>query len=124
MGMMLIQFLFTVVIAGVLYAHGETAAGAVRRFVRQLAGHQREDAVILAGKAVRGVALGIVVTALAQSVLGGIGLAIAGVPAAMPLTATLFMLCVAQLGAGIVLIPAVIWLYWSGHSLWGTLLLG
>jgi predicted PurR-regulated permease PerM len=35
---------------------------------------------VLAGQAIRGVALGVVVTALVQSGLGGIGLAIAGVP--------------------------------------------
>jgi predicted PurR-regulated permease PerM len=79
--------------------------------------------VNLAGKAVRGVALGIVVTALVQSFLGGIGLAVAGVPAPALLSAIMFILCVAQLGAGFVLIPAVIWLYWGGHNVWGTVLL-
>ena len=38
----------------------------------------------LAGQAIRAVALGVVVTALVQSVLGGIGLAIAGIPFAAP----------------------------------------
>ena len=68
-------------------------------------------------------ALGVVVTALLQSVLGGIGLALAGVPFAAVLTAVMFMMCIAQLGPGLVLIPAVVWLYWSGHPGWGTFLL-
>src|SRR3546814_9997412 len=55
-------------------------------------------AVRLAGAAVRAVALGIVVTAVVQSVLGGVGLWIAGVPAAGILTALMVMLCLAQLG--------------------------
>ncbi|MBP1723126.1 MAG: hypothetical protein H6Q44_831, partial [Deltaproteobacteria bacterium] len=122
-GMMAVQFLLTVVISAILYSKGESAADGVRRFVRRLGGSRGEEAVILAGKAVRGVALGIVVTALAQSVLGGIGLAMAGVPAATLLSAIMFMLCVAQLGAGFVLVPAVIWLYWGGHNVWGTVLL-
>ncbi len=42
--------------------------------------------MVLAGQAVRAVALGVVVTALAQAVLGGIGLAISGVPYAALLT--------------------------------------
>jgi predicted PurR-regulated permease PerM len=33
------------------------------------------------------------------------------------------MLCIAQIGPGLVLIPAVVWLYWSGHAGWGTGLL-
>jgi predicted PurR-regulated permease PerM len=54
--------------------------------------------------------------------LGGLGLALAGVPFAAVLTAVMFMLCIAQLGPLPVLVPAVIWLYWSGESVWGTVL--
>jgi len=123
MGIIVVQFLLTVGIAAILYSKGETAAGGARRFVRRLAGPRGEEALTLAGKAVQGVALGIIVTALVQSILGGIGLAVAGVPAAGILTAAMFILCVAQVGAGLVLIPAVIWLYWSGDNIWGTVLL-
>ena len=92
-------------------------------FGRRLAGDRGETSMRLAGRAIRGVALGVVVTALVQSVLGGIGLAIAGVPFAALLTAVMFLLCIAQIGPLLVLAPAVIWLYWSGDSLWGTVLL-
>ena len=47
--------------------------------------------VLLAGRAVRGVALGVVVTAIVQSVFGGLALAIAGVPFAMLLTGVMFL---------------------------------
>jgi predicted PurR-regulated permease PerM len=77
----------------------------------------------LAGQAVRGVALGVVVTALVQSILGGIGLAIAGVPFAAVLTAVMFMLAIAQIGAVPVLALAVVWTYWSVGTGWGTFLL-
>jgi len=79
--------------------------------------------VRLAAQAIRGVALGVVVTALVQSVLGGIGLAVAGVPYAIVLTVLMFILSVAQIGAVPVLVPAVIWLYWNGSTGWGTFLL-
>lgn len=121
-GMMIVQFLLTVIISAVLYANGETAAAGVCRFARRLASQQGEDAAILAAKAVRGVALGVVVTALVQSLLGGIGLAVSGVPAAAILTAVMFILCVAQLGPGLVLIPTVVWLFWSGQTLWGSVM--
>jgi predicted PurR-regulated permease PerM len=77
----------------------------------------------LAGQAVRGVALGVVVTALAQSVLGGVGLAIARIPFAGILMALMFMLAIAQVGPMPVLIPAIVWLYWSAGPGWGTFLL-
>jgi predicted PurR-regulated permease PerM len=121
-GMMMVQFLLTVGISALLYAKGEAVAEGLLRFVRRLAGSQGEEAITLAGKAVRGVALGVVVTALVQSTLGGLGLAVSGVPAPALLSAIMFMLCIAQIGAGVIMIPAVIWLYWSGHTFWGTVL--
>jgi predicted PurR-regulated permease PerM len=122
-GMMLVQFLLTVVIAAILFASGETVAGGVRRFGRRLAGARGEHVVGLAGQAIRGVALGVVVTALVQSVLGGIGLAATGVPFAAILTAVMFMLAVAQIGPAPVLLCAIIWLYWRGDTGWATALL-
>ena len=80
-------------------------------------------AIFLAGQAIRSVALGVVVTAVAQSVVAGIGLAIVGLPFASVLTAVIFVLCLAQLGPALVLIPAVIWMYYAGDPLWGTVLL-
>lgn len=122
-GLVLLQFLLTVVIAAIMYVSGEDAANGLLAFGRRLAGERGENAIRLAGRAIRGVALGVVVTALVQSVLGGVGLAIAGVPFAALLTVVMFLLCIAQVGPLLVLAPAVVWVYWSGDSLWGTVLL-
>ena len=122
-GMMIVQFLLTVIISAILYSGGESAAVAVRRFVRRIAGQQGDDVTVLAARAIRGVALGVGVTALIQSALGGIGLAVAGVPAAMVLTAVMFILCIAQLGPALIVFPAVAWLFWSDQTLWGSVLL-
>jgi predicted PurR-regulated permease PerM len=122
-GLMLLQFLLIVLITAVLYATGETAARGVRRFARRLADERGEDSVVLAGQAIRAVALGVVVTAVAQSTIAGIGLAVVGIPYAAVLTAIIFILCIAQLGPTLVMAPAVVWLYWSGDPLWGTVLL-
>jgi predicted PurR-regulated permease PerM len=122
-GFLIVQFLLTVVLAAVMYAGGEDAAVTVRRFGRRLAGERGDNAVVLAGQAIRAVALGVGVTAIVQSVSGGIALAVAGVPFAGLLTAVMFMLCIAQLGPILVLLPAVIWLFWSGVTGWGIFLL-
>jgi predicted PurR-regulated permease PerM len=122
-GTMILQFLVTVIISAILYAKGETASRGISRLAFRLAGRQGELTLVLAGKAIRGVALGVVLTALVQSVLGGIGLAISGIPATVLLTAVMFLLCVAQLGPILVMIPCIAWLYWSGQTGWGTVLL-
>ena len=123
LGVLFVQFLLTVILAAALYANGEYAADRVLRFGRRIGGINGEKVIILAGQTVRGVALGVVGTALAQATLGGIGLALAGVPFAPVLTALMLILCIAQVGPILVLAPAVVWLYWSGSSGWGTYLL-
>jgi predicted PurR-regulated permease PerM len=122
-GLIGLQFLLTIVLAGILYAQGEEALSFVQRFLRRLAGERGAAVAVLAGQAIRAVALGVVVTALVQSVMGGIGLAIAGVPFAAVLTAAMFLLAVAQIGAGPVLACATVWMYWTGDTAWAIALL-
>ncbi len=123
LGFLFLQFLLTLILAALMYAHGETAAATIQRFGHRLAGERGENAVLLAAQAIRSVALGVVLTAVAQSGLGALGLAVAGVPYTGLLAAVMLLLCIAQIGPSPVLVPAVIWLYWSGESAWGTALL-
>ena len=122
-GLLTIQFLLTVLIAAIIYSRGEAARDALIRFGRRLAGDRGERVVLLAGQAIRAVALGVVVTALVQTLLSGIGLAVAGVPFASLLTGVILLLCIAQIGPIVVLVPSVIWLFWNDANAWGTALL-
>jgi predicted PurR-regulated permease PerM len=122
-GTMLVQFLLTTIVSAIMLARGEIVRDAILRFARRIAGQQGYDVTIRAGQAIRSVVLGVVVTALLQAAIGGVGLALSGVPAAALLAAVMLFLCLAQLGPVLVLAPAVIWLYWSGQSGAGTLLL-
>ncbi|HBV39762.1 MAG TPA: hypothetical protein DEF05_08825 [Erwinia sp.] len=106
-----------------LYWRGEQVGNGIRHFAYRLAHRRGDAAVLLAGQAIRAVALGVVVTALVQGVLGGIGLAISGIPYATVLTVVMILSCLVQLGPLVVLVPAIIWLYWSGDTTWGTVLL-
>lgn len=119
-GMLLVQFLMTVVISAILYANGETAAVMVTSFARRLAGDQGENSVQLAAQAIRGVALGVVVTAVLQTALVAAGLAVVGVPFASFLTAIVFVLCVAQVGPFLVVLPTAGWLWSTSGSAWGA----
>ncbi|MEI7446404.1 MAG: AI-2E family transporter YdiK [Burkholderiales bacterium] len=121
-GAIALQFLMTVALCAILYATGESAGSKVLRFFRRLAGQRGENTALLAAASIRGVALGVVVTAVVQSMLGALGLAVVGVPAVAPLTAVMFLLAIAQVGVIPVLLPAVIWLFWSGDTVWGVVL--
>jgi predicted PurR-regulated permease PerM len=103
-GLMFLQFLLTIAFAAIMYAYGERAAEAVIRLGRRLAGDRGETAVRLAAQAIHGVAMGVLLTAIVQS-------------------AVIFILCVAQIGPGLVLIPTVAWMYWSGDTVWATVML-
>jgi predicted PurR-regulated permease PerM len=122
-GVVLVQFLLTVAVSAIIYARGERAAASVIRFGIRLAGERGEQSVRLAAQAIRGVALGVVVTALIQSAIGGFGLVIAGVPFASVLCALMFMLCIAQIGPALVLLPAVIWMFASDDLGWAIFFL-
>jgi predicted PurR-regulated permease PerM len=113
LGLVLIQFLLTVLFSAVMYARGEGGGNLVFRFAHRLAGDRGERSVRLAMAAIRSVALGVVVTAIIQSIVAALGLFVAGVPYAKALAALTFVLCVAQIGPAPVLIPAVIWMYFN-----------
>lgn len=122
-GATILEFLLTVIIAVILFTKGECVESGVRIFARRLGGLQGEEVTVLAARAVRGVVLGVVLTALVQASVGCIGLLLTGIPAPGLLTAVMFMLSLAQIGPFPVLIPAVIWLFWSGQPIWGTVLI-
>jgi predicted PurR-regulated permease PerM len=104
LGTFFVQLLLTIVVASILYSNGDRGAAMARRFGHRLAGERGEQVVLLVGQAIRGVALGVVVTALVQS-------------------AVMFMLCIVQIGPLLVLLPAVIWLYYTGTLGWTIFLL-
>ena len=122
-GLVLMQFLLTVAISAIFFGMGERAAAFAKRFGARLAGDRGMRAVVLAGQAIRGVALGVVVTAFVQSTIGATALFVSGVPYASILSALLFMLCIAQLGPALILVPAVIWMYSTDATGSATVLL-
>jgi predicted PurR-regulated permease PerM len=122
-GIVIVHFILTVIIAAILYSQGESAARGVLMFARRIGRERGERVVRLAGQAVRGVAMGVIVTALVQSLFAGLGLWVSGVPRPGFLLAVTFVLGVTQLGPLPVLLPAVIWLYWSGSIGWASALL-
>jgi len=122
-GRILIQFLLAAVISAIGFAKGEGVRDGILAFAGRLGGQRGRDTATLAGRTIRGVVLGVVVTALIQSAIAGFGLFMTGVPAAGLLTAVVLFLCLAQLGPLLVVVPAVVWLFWSGSAVSGMTLL-
>ena len=122
-GGMLLQFFLAAIISAIGFAGGEQVRDGILRFATRLGGQQGYDAAVLAARTVRGVVVGVVLTALVQALVGGFGLFITGVPAAALLTAVMLFLSLSQIGPLPVLLPAVFWLFWSGRSGAGTTLL-
>jgi predicted PurR-regulated permease PerM len=129
-GVSVLQFLFAIAISGVLLARSDAAGPLARRFAARLAGPRGPALAELAAATVRGVTRGILGVALIQALGAGVGLFAAGVPAAGLWTLAALVLAVIQVGIGLVLIPAAIWLFANASpftavafTLWTVLLL-
>lgn len=122
-GIFVLHSMLMIVFTALFYFNGEPIGRAIRHFAYRLSEERGVSAVILATQSIRAVALGIVVTALLQSILGGIGLAIAGVNYIVLLTMLMFVSCVAQLGPMPVILSCVAYLYWGNDQVLASILL-
>jgi predicted PurR-regulated permease PerM len=113
----LFEFLVAIVIAGILYVTGEAALATLRRLVGRLGGGQREvDLLDLAGRTIRGVAVGVMGTAIVQGTLAGLGFLATGAPAPALLGFATFLCAVMQLPTALVLLPVAGWLFAQGMT--------
>ena len=83
----------------------------------RLRGQLRGLAPLGVPELVRGVTRGILGVALIQSLLCGAGLFLAGVPAAGVWTLCALVLAVVQLGVGLVMVPASVWVFAHSETL-------
>ncbi|WP_367025153.1 AI-2E family transporter [Methylococcus sp. ANG] len=114
----LLEFLLATVLAGFLFVHGKSLAGLLERFASAIAGESGASLVHTAGLTIRSVTIGVMGTALIQSVLTALGLLAAGVPGALLLWFASFLLATLQLGTALVWIPAAIWLEIQDQTGW------
>ncbi len=110
-------FLASIIIAGVLLPRSDQAGRTSVKLFEHLVGERGQEMHKLTQSTIRSVARGILGVAIIQATLAGIGLFFVGVPAAGLLTMAILMLCVVQLGPGLVMIPVAIWLFSTGDNL-------
>jgi predicted PurR-regulated permease PerM len=109
-GLTVLQFILSILVAGVLLANASGGATVSRALARRLFGDQGPEFEELAGSTIRSVTNGIIGVAVIQSVLAGIGFMVAGLTGAGLWTLIFLFAAVLQVG-GIVLVPAVIYVF-------------
>ena len=108
-----LKFLLSVIVAGFLFVSAPSLVNAMKRLARKLEAKRGEEFVTLAGATIRTVSRGVIGIAVLQALLAGIGLAVAGIPAASLLTLAILVLGIIQVGPSILIIPIVIWSWFS-----------
>jgi predicted PurR-regulated permease PerM len=115
-GLGLLQFLASFIVAGILMAYGEAGARTSRAIFERVIGSERGDAFArLSTATVRAVAQGVIGIAFVQAILVGLALLVAHVPWAGVLAAITLVLSIAQVPALIVTLPAIGYIWSSGH---------
>ncbi len=107
-GIGILEFVFAIVIAGVLQANARGGSIAADAIASRLAGKRGPEFADIARNTVRSVARGILGVALIQSLLAGLGFLAVGLPAAGLLALICLLLAVIQIGIFPILIPVVI----------------
>jgi len=122
-GIAILNFVAAIIIAGVLLANSTGCNNTARAITRRIADNKGGDFADLADATVRSVATGILGVALIQSLMAGLGFLVVGIPAAGLWALLCLILCVAQIGPSIIIIPASIYLFYTTPPLTATLFL-
>jgi predicted PurR-regulated permease PerM len=106
-----LKFLLSVVLAGFLFPYGSQLVAAGRGFLYRIVPEQSEHFLELAGSTIRAVSQGVIGVAIIQSLLAGIGFKLAGIPGAGLLAFAVMLLTILQIGAAIIMLPVIIWIW-------------
>ncbi len=114
-GLGVLQFLASLVVAGILMAYGEAGTRGSRAIFERIVGRDRgEPFARLSTATIRAVAQGVIGIAFVQALLVGLALLVAHVPWAGVLAAITLVLSIAQVPALVVTLPAIGYIWSSG----------
>lgn len=122
-GLGMITFIFAIVISGVFLAHSASSYQLAHSIARRLVGERGDDFANLAELTIRSVARGVLGVAVIQALLAGLGFIFAGVPGAGIWTLLCLILAVVQIGVGLIVIPAIIYVFATGDTLTAVIFL-
>lgn len=121
-GVGVLQFVISIIIAGVLLAYSGPIGDAVTKVFVKLAGENGEHFVDITKGTVRSVVKGILGVAVIQAAMAGLGFFIAGVPYAGVWTVACLFFAIIQVGAGPIAIPVAIYMFSVSDTLTAVLL--
>ncbi len=126
LGMGVVQFVISIIIAGVFLASAASGKSAALRVSTRFAGERGRALTEMTEKTIRSVAIGVLGIAAIQAILGGLGMAVVGVPAAGLWALLILILAIIQLPPLLILgpvavyvfstastVPAVVFLIWA-----------
>ncbi len=110
-GLGLLQFIVAVITSGILLATSQTGSDMGQRVASRVIGDNGERFARLAVATTRSVARGVLGVALIQATLAGLGMLVVGIPGAGLWAIVALLFCIVQIGPGLVLIPAAIYIF-------------
>lgn len=111
LGLSIIQFMVSIIIAGVLLAYAEEGNVTVRKFAKRLVGDDFEAFIKLTSGTIRSVVQGILGIAIIQAIATAILLFISGIPFAGLWTVVVLILAILQLPPFLILGPIVVYAF-------------
>lgn len=117
-----LQFVVSIIIAGVLLAYSTSVSDAAIKIFTKLVGENGDYYATITVATIRSVVKGILGVAVIQAVMAGVGFFIAGVPYAGVWTVACLFFAIIQVGAGPVAIPVMIYMFSATDTLTATLL--
>lgn len=116
-----LSFAASVIISAFFYSRSAALANALGGLAERVVADKGREFVAMSGATIRNVARGVVGISLGQALILGIGMMIAGVPAAGILTFIILILCIIQIGPTLIVLPTIIWA-WSNLDTVGALI--
>jgi predicted PurR-regulated permease PerM len=112
-GVGFIKFFIAILVAGFLFSPAPSLVQAVKMFSRRVASGRGDEFVQLGVNTIRVVSRGVIGISALQALLVGLGLVVAGIPGASLITSAVLILGIIQIGPSIIIIPLIIWSWWS-----------
>lgn len=123
LGSLLLEFALTLIAMVLILTRAEGITSLLKRIAAMLGGEMGGSLLKQAEITTRGVALGVTLTAILESLFGWVGLMAAGMPMGSVVAAVMFVSCVLQFGGAWVLLVSTVWLYFTSSLIHAIIML-
>lgn len=112
-GILISHFVFSIIIMIIFLSRAEKIHFLLVKICFCIAGTKGISLLSLAEETIRGIALGVTAAAIIETIIVAIGLFAAGMSWISVVISAVFVTCLLQIGASIIMIPCVVWAYFS-----------